>query len=129
MTNIIALNRKNAYTTEVKCRDFTIINDEPLDKNGSNMGMTPMELLGASLASCTAITLRMYANRKEWQIDDIQVEVQIDSSSTDVSFNKMITLKNSSLTEDKKNQMLLISKKCPVHKILEKSVIINSYIQ
>src|SRR3712207_2709757 len=59
----------------VRVRDHQLTVDEPTDRGGTDAGPDPQELLAASLASCTAITVQMYAQRKGWEINGIEIEV------------------------------------------------------
>ena len=67
------------YYTKVTAGDHIIYTDEPIDKGGGNKGLNPFELLAASLATCTGATLRMYIDRKEWDIPTIDVEVFMEN--------------------------------------------------
>ena len=64
------------YRTELSNEKHAILADEPIALGGSDQGMTPTELLAASLIACTNITLRMYADRKEWSVDKIVTTVE-----------------------------------------------------
>lgn len=124
-----AITKQTTYQTELTSRNHESLADEPLENGGQNLGPTPSELLHSSLASCTSITLRMYANRKEWKIEEIVVEV---TSGLHPENREPILLKNISLIgdleESQLKRMLVIAGKCPVHKILEKSIQIESSI-
>ena len=67
--------QREKYTHDLKVRKHRLTADEPEDSGGDDMGPSPQELLAASLASCTAITIEMYANRKKWNIDGLEVDV------------------------------------------------------
>ncbi|MBU2045667.1 MAG: OsmC family protein, partial [Bacteroidetes bacterium] len=73
--------RKNHYETLITSGYKKMIVDEPLDKGGKDLGMSPMELLSSALASCVAITLRMYADQKSWPLDQVFIEVFIDAKA------------------------------------------------
>ena len=62
----------------VEMRDHTLTADEPKDEGGDDTGPSPQELLAASLASCTAITMEMYAQRKGWELGDVSVDVDYE---------------------------------------------------
>src|ERR671916_56214 len=62
----------------VRVRDHRMAVDEPNDKGGDDTGPSPQELLAASLASCTAVTMEMYADRKGWEIGEVEVEVEYE---------------------------------------------------
>ena len=67
------------YFTEVTAGENRMITDEPVDKGGGNKGFNPYEILATSLASCTAATLRMYIDRKGWDVPKIDVEVELEN--------------------------------------------------
>ena len=70
--------QKAGFTHDVKVRKHQLTADEPADHGGDGLGPSPQELLAASLASCTAITMEMYANRKGWDIGDVVVDVEYE---------------------------------------------------
>ncbi len=76
---VTALIGNDQYKTEVITSGHYIIADEPLELKGSNLGPAPSEFLSVALASCTAITLRMYADRKKWKVGQIKVDVNVES--------------------------------------------------
>ncbi|QCX53287.1 OsmC family protein [Elizabethkingia sp. JS20170427COW] len=108
------------YTTEVSVRDFAFLVDEPLEEGGGNLGPKPTEILDAALASCTVITLRMYAERKDWDLGDLQVKVEREKEETETKFVIVIS-SSASLNEEQKTRLLLIAHKCPVHKLLSQN--------
>ena len=91
---------------------------------GADTAPTPVELLMGSLASCTAITLRMYAQRKEWPLEGVDVQVHYTSKPTP-SFVKHITCAAPS-TRRQKARMLEIAERCPVAKMLRAGVAMES---
>ncbi|MDY0089086.1 MAG: OsmC family protein [Flavobacteriaceae bacterium] len=78
MERVTAVIGNNLYKTVVKTTIHSIIADEPEHLGGKDSGFSPPELLAASLASCTSITLRMYANRKKWNVEEIEVTVTFE---------------------------------------------------
>jgi putative redox protein len=114
-----------------------ILADEPVDQGGTDLGMTPHQLVSAALAACTSITLRMYAGRKKWPLEHIYVDVTHnkmhakdceDCESTEgmVSrFSRTIHL-TGDLTEDQRTRMMGIANKCPVHRTLTNEVSIRT---
>lgn len=110
------------YTQDVTARDHKTYADEPASLGGSDLGMAPFEFICAGLGACTNITLRMYANRKGWDVEHILVDVAykkpgIGTDMKDV-FVRKITIK-SGLDEIQIKRMMQIADKCPVHKMLE----------
>lgn len=102
--------------------------DEPLSANGTDTAPAPDELLEASLASCTAITLRMYANRKQWLVESIEVKVKLERVDGRTVFTKSIHL-TGNIDEAQKQRMLQIAEACPVSKTLLGNIDIQSFME
>ena len=112
------------YTTEIQTPRHRLIADEPTDKGGQNSGATPREMLLASLASCTAITIKMYARRKEWDVSGIEVHCElIENADRKVppKISRVVRMP-SALGPEQKERLLNVANACPVHKMLEASV-------
>jgi putative redox protein len=122
---VTALNGKDQYKTELITSAHYLIADEPIEKKGSNLGPAPMEFLSAALASCTAITLRMYADRKKWSIDQIKVEVTSETIDEKTIFKREISFEGI-LDESQRSRLLEIANSCPVHKVLTNPIEINT---
>ncbi|HCL06704.1 MAG TPA: hypothetical protein DHW64_12415 [Chitinophagaceae bacterium] len=101
--------------------------DEPEEKGGQDTAPAPDELLEASLASCTAITLRMYADRKQWNLEQVEVEVNLERVEGKTVFTRNIILKGN-LEEEQKERLLQIAKLCPVSKTLSGTIEIKTSI-
>lgn len=112
------INQKH-YLTSVSTETNSIYADEPEANGGEDKGFAPQQLLAASLASCTAITLRMYSDRKEWDLDEISVKVELTrNNETKLStFNRTIILPTGTPPEIQ-SRLTEIASKCPVHQIL-----------
>jgi putative redox protein len=119
MGKITASIGTELYKTEIQSETNFIISDEPESSGGKDLGFEPKELLASSLAACTCITLRMYANRKGWNLTDIKVVVTFE---TDPLENKFKIVRNiqlfGDLDTDQKARLVNIADKCPIHKIL-----------
>ena len=129
ITAITELDRSH-YRTKVFSGGHFIYSDEPESLGGSDEGMTPGALLLASLGSCTAITIRMYADRKELALESIKIELEICSEeqmSSSTSINRKIELKGN-LTSEQHQRLLEIADKCPIHKILSNPIHINTSV-
>ena len=74
---VTAYNANERYKTVITDNSNQIIADEPVEVGGTNQGLSPSQLLASSLASCSAITVRMYADRKKWDLNEIIVNVSI----------------------------------------------------
>lgn len=129
MTHVKAYISPQHYPTTVTTATNTLVADESVANGGTGAGLAPQELLGASLASCTAITLRMYADRKGYTVENIEVDVDIERDATlnITAINRNITIAGS-ITPDERARLLDIANKCPVHKILVGQVTIKTDI-
>lgn len=109
------------YATTIAIRDHTITADEPLEAGGADLGPKAHELLCASLAACTAITLRMYIDRKQLAVRNLEVTCTMDrkaeSGSVDTAFHLAVHVEGD-LDDDQRQRVLQIAKMCPVHKTL-----------
>jgi putative redox protein len=96
------------------------LGDEPVPAGGTGLGPSPHDLLSAGLAECTAITLRLYADRKAWPLEGVEVEVrhevQPEASPRDL-FHRSVKLIGP-LDDDQKARLLEIADRCPVHRTL-----------
>lgn len=105
------------YKTDLIIDSHAFIGDEPVEMGGKDLGPAPGDLLRLSLASCTAITLRMYANRKGFDIKQIEVKVRIENSTGKNIFHCIVHI-TGNIDEHQRKRMLQIAKACPIHKML-----------
>lgn len=127
ITAITELDRSH-YKTKVYSGGHFIYSDEPEDVGGTDEGMPPGALLLASLGSCTAITIRMYADRKNFNLEAIKIDLAIckeDEMSKETTITRKIELFGD-LTEDERKRLLVIADKCPIHKILSNPIRIET---
>ncbi|RFZ84636.1 OsmC family peroxiredoxin [Mucilaginibacter terrenus] len=113
------------YQTIVNSGHHNIIADEPAEDGGTDTGMSPYQLLLASLASCTAITLRMYINRKRWAINEIKVNLEMYRTNDGILIDSRLYFKGE-ITEDQRKRLIKIADACPIHKILVGNITINT---
>ncbi len=125
ITASIALSH---YRVELNNKRHTFNADEPEILGGTDTAPAPDEILEASLASCTAITLRMYADRKQWPLTAVDVKVDLERVENKTIFTRNITL-HGNLNEDQKQRLLQIAKACPVSKTLLGEIEINSNLE
>ena len=114
---------------QVEIRDHRITADEPRDGGGEDAGPSPQELLAASLASCTAITMEMYANRKGWDIGEVVVDVDYEPAQrgSPTRFRMDVQLPKE-LPEAQREKLMQIAAKCPVHRTLEGEVMFEENV-
>lgn len=115
------------YTVKLQNGRHEFLADEPLEKGGADTGPGPDELLEAALASCTAVTLRMYAQRKQWPVAEIEVTVSLKRVEMKTVFTKTIRL-NGDITGEQRKRMLEIAELCPVSRTLLNEVEINGTV-
>jgi putative redox protein len=96
----------------------TLVVDEPADRGGTDTGPRPTQLLAASLAGCTAITVEMYAERKGWDVGAVEVDVDVTYDGTVPSTYAVALKLPRELSEEQRERLLKIAAKCPVHKVL-----------
>lgn len=104
------------------------IADEPPHLQGTDTGPTPDELLESALASCTAITLRMYANRKAWPLRSIQVSVTLERTPANSHFHRTIRWEGE-LDAEQQERLLQVAKACPVSKTFSGSIAMETELQ
>jgi putative redox protein len=122
------LEENDHYLTTLTAGNNQLLADEALSNGGGGKGFAPMELLASSLAACTGITLRMYADRKQWITGDIGVSVTIEKEPNDVSrFERTINF-TSGLSNEQREKLLDIANHCPVHKLLTRTILVNTHI-
>lgn len=123
ITAVTELDRSH-YKTKVYSGGHFIYSDEPKDVGGTDEGMTPAALLLASLGSCTAITIRMYADRKNYALESIKIDLAIckeDEMSEDTTISRKIEFVGD-LTEEERQRLFVIADKCPIHKMLSNPI-------
>ncbi|MBZ9630193.1 bifunctional alpha/beta hydrolase/OsmC family protein [Salegentibacter sp. LM13S] len=126
---VAGLEKEDAFTTKMKAGNHSFLADEPIKAGGKDYGPTPYQLLSSGLASCTSMTLQMYAKRKKWPLEDVETHVyysrehQADCEKCEEKASKIDTFKREiklygDLDEKQKKRLLEIADRCPVHKSL-----------
>lgn len=131
------LNLENNFTTEIHSPNHHLTADEPLSVGGDNLGPTPYELLNSALGACTAMTLKLYAERKKWDLKEVFVYLTYKKkpasdfdSETELTGNvdhiskKIVFIGN--LDDKQRVRLLQIASKCPVHRTLQNQIIIET---
>jgi putative redox protein len=106
------------YAIETAIRHHRVQADEPAAKGGGDTAPTPMEALAAALAGCTAITLRMYAERKGWELGTVKVDVRAYVDGPGYRFERSVKI-SAPLGDDEKGRLLEIADKTPVTKAVK----------
>jgi putative redox protein len=122
--------QREKYTHDVKVRKHALTSDEPEDMGGEDMGPSPQELLAASLAACTAITMEMYAKRKDWNVDGLEVVCDYTPAERGCPTKfELVMRMPASLSEEQVERLRVIAAKCPVHRTLEGEVAFDEKIE
>jgi putative redox protein len=123
----------SGFRTTVRTRTHTLVADEPVDAGGADAGPTPYELLLGALSACTAMTVRMYADRKQWPLSDVVVRIRpvrshavdcANCETKDVGVGRLereVELVGP-LTEEQRTRLLYIADRCPVKQTLERGL-------
>lgn len=117
------------YTTAITHGNNTVIADEPEELGGKDEGFNPPALLLSSLGSCKAMTVKMYADRKKWNLEEVNIQLSYEILKSELQQTTYIKCHISfkgDLDKDQKDRLLQISEKCPIHKILSNPIIISS---
>ncbi len=130
---LASLDANDGFSTQMKVGNHYMMADEPTSFGGNNFGPSPYEYVSAGLSACTAMTIQMYAKRKNWHVENVEVHTSYNKSHAkdcndcentnakiDV-FNREIKLRGN-LDDKQLKRLLQIADKCPVHKTLHATV-------
>ena len=122
-------SRHAAFKHTIDIRNHNLTVDEPHERGGEDDGPSPQELLAASLASCTAITMEMYAKRKGWDIGKVEVAVDYTPAERGCPTRFRLELRlPADCTEEQRERLQVIAAKCPVHRTLEGEVMFEDTV-
>lgn len=126
---VVAENGQGRYQQAVTVGQHQLIADEPVSVGGADAGPAPFDLVMAGLGACTSMTLRMYAERKGLALAHVSValsheKITLDGVARD-RIERTISL-TGELTADQRQRLLEIANKCPVHRALSQSLVIES---
>jgi putative redox protein len=122
--------RREGFTHDLKVGGHQLTVDEPQAQGGQDMGPSPQELLAASLASCTAVTMEMYADRKGWDVNGLEVDCLYTPAERGCPTRFELVMKMPAhLSEEQVERLQVIAAKCPVHRTLEGEVAFEERIE
>lgn len=119
---------KELYKIKIQSPGGNVIfADEPVSSGGQDKGFSPFELLGSSLAACTSATLRMYADRKSWDLQEVNLEIEVNQNEnrTQTAISRKIELIGN-LNDEQKARLIAVANACPVHKLLTNTIEIST---
>lgn len=130
---VVARTDKHTLTTDVKTGRHHLLVDEPASAGGNDLGPNPYDYLATALASCTSLTLHMYAGHKQWPLEEVRVHVQHrktyaeDCDNAEEQGSKIDLLEREieifgDLDEKQRERLITIANKCPVHRTLESDI-------
>ena len=123
----------DSYRTDISAAGHTLIADESLSKDATSGGPSPYDLLLSAIGACTAMTMRMYATRKQWPLEDVTVRLRNGRRHAEDCANcekqavgiqrieRQIEMKGD-LTDEQRQRLLTIADRCPVKQTLERGI-------
>jgi putative redox protein len=130
MASVTSTIKQELYRIQIESPSGNVvISDEPLEMGGKDLGFSPTELLASSLAACTSATLRMYADKKGWDLKEVKLEIDLDrdDKANKTVINRKIQLLGN-LDEEQRERLLKVANACPVHKMLTNPIEINTEV-
>jgi putative redox protein len=127
MRKIISQFGDGPLQQKLSAGDLHFLSDQEVSKGGSGTGPSPHEYLGAALAACTSMTLKMYSARKEMELENAIVIVDIERTNDVETFSRDIQLQGNLSPEDKE-RLLEIANRCPIHKALSGQIQIKTQL-
>ena len=122
--------QREQLTHDLDIRDHRLVVDEPEEQGGHDDGPSPQELLAASLASCTAITMEMYGRRKGWDVSGIEVDCRYTPAERGCPTRfELVMRMPAHLSEEQVERLQVIAAKCPVHRTLEGEVAFDERVE
>ena len=125
MAHVLARIGETDYAVSLTAGNHQLTADEPPHLGGKDAGLAPYDLLLASLGACTAITLRMYAKRKQWTVHSVLVDLRFEREKDSAHIDRTITIEGE-VTDDQCARMLEIAEKTPVTLTLKAGTPINT---
>lgn len=127
-TTLKASIGREHYRVKLQARQHSFLADEPLEAGGADSGPAPDEYILAALASCTAATLRMYADRKGFDLESVELELSLEvvPGTPPITHIKRLIQLHGHLDAAQRQRLLEIANKCPVHRILSNPIDIHT---
>ncbi len=137
---VIARIGKSGYATDIMAEGHRMVADEPVSMGGTNLGPAPYDYLMAGLGACTAMTLRMYSDRKEWPLDGVTVKLKhqkihaADCETCETKEGKLDQIEREielagGLDDQQKQRLIQIADRCPVHRTLHSEIVIKTELK
>lgn len=121
VTEVNIVDHNEGYAQEIHARDHTFWADEPTELEGLDSGPTPFELLLAAIGSCTTVTMRMYARRKDWPLEQLRIRLTHEKAKRDGEEVDLIQKEiemTGELSNEQRERLLEVADRCPVHRAI-----------
>ena len=130
LVGIAAVEGAAGYAQTIRAGHHRLSADEPASTGGTDTGPGPYGLLLAALGACTSITLRMYAQRKGWELGELEVEAEYQPAErgAPTRFSLVVRLPEG-LTQEQVDRLMVIAAKCPVHRTLDGEVMFDERVE
>jgi putative redox protein len=123
-------HRTSTFTHRVEIGNHQLTVDEPAERGGDDEGPCPQELLAASLASCTAVTMEMYAKHKGWEIGTVEVACEYTPAERGCPTKFKLKLRfPAGVDQERVDKLRVIAAKCPVHRTLDGEVMFDESVE
>ena len=130
----------SGYTTDIMAQGHSLVADEPVSMGGNGLGPSPYEYLMSGLGACTAITLRMYSDRKQWPLTGVTIKLNhqkihaADCETCETKAGKLDQIEreielSGPLDEQQKQRLMQIADRCPVHRTLHSEIVVKSKLK
>ncbi|MBV9714562.1 MAG: OsmC family protein [Solirubrobacterales bacterium] len=120
----------SAFTHRIDIRQHQLTIDEPAEHGGADEGPSPQELLAASVAACTAVTVEMYADRKGWDVGALEVECEYTPAERGgVTAFEVVLRLPADCPPERIERLQVIAAKCPVHRTLDGDVSFSQRVE
>lgn len=137
---VVVRTGKKGFQTEITAGEHSLIADEPIAVGGSDTGPTPYDYLVAALGACTSMTLRMYADRKQWNLDSIIVRLkhkkihaedcrECDATNRKIDYVEREIELDGTLDNEQRKRLLEIADRCPVHRTLHSPITVKTWLK
>lgn len=137
--NRVVVRTGTGLRTDIMANGYTLVADEPVSMGGTGAGPTPYDYLVAALGACTAITVRMYADRKRWPLESVTVRLDHqrihakDCEECETKEGRIDRIEREielagPLEKEQRRRLLEIANRCPVHRTLESEVVVETYL-
>jgi len=128
---------RTGFRTDASARTHSLIVDEPVEAGGTDLGPTPYENLLSALGACTAMTLRLYADRKKWPLESVTVQMrsgqshvkdceECETKKVGIGHIERRLELEGALTDEQRSRLLEIADRCPVKQTLERGIQVDT---